>query len=124
MIELYQRIYQVLFALWRRRYLILIALVVGPILSLVIAITMPKSYKISTTILIEEPNLLNPYLQDRTVAIKLRQRMESLKVGLKSHRALAQIAQRLALVDETMSLKQKMAIYSNLAKRLELEESR
>ena len=57
---------------WRRRYLIVLPLMIFPVLALIAGRMTPKTYEAQTTILVQETAKLNPFLNDLAVGPKFK----------------------------------------------------
>ncbi len=88
-------LFVVLWACWRRRYLIAAPIIAMPIVGLIIGAVSPKKYESYTTILIQEAAKQNPFLEDFTVATNLRDRMEALNALLHSRHVLGEVVHAL-----------------------------
>ncbi len=64
---------------WRRRYLIVIPLLVFPVLAFIAGRMTPKTYEAQATILVQETAKLNPFLNDLAVGPNLKERMPALQ---------------------------------------------
>ena len=107
-----------LWAAWRRRYLIIIPIFLTPILSISIGLISPKKYEASTTILFQESSQRNPFLEDLSIDTNLKERMPSLTALLHSRHILANVAWKMELIDKEMPEKEKSYIISQLSKAL------
>lgn len=107
-----------LWAAWRRRYMIIIPIFLTPILSTTIGLISPKKYESSTTILFQESSQRNPFLEDLSIDTNLKKRMPSLTALLHSRHILANVAWKMELINKEMSEKEKSYIISNLSKSL------
>ena len=58
---------------WRRRYLIVIPLLVFPVLAFIAGRMTPKTYEAQATILVQETAKLNPFLNDLAVGPNLKE---------------------------------------------------
>ena len=88
-------LFAILWAAWRRRYLIAVPIALMPVVGLVIGLVSPQKYESYTTILIQEAAKQNPFLEDLTVAINFGQRMEALNALLHSRHVLGDVVQAL-----------------------------
>ena len=88
-------LFALLWAAWRRRYLIIVPIVIMPIIGLAAGLTAPKRYVSYTTILIQEAAKQNPFLEDFAVATNIRARMEALNALLHSRHVLGEVLSRL-----------------------------
>ncbi len=64
---------------WRRRYLIVVPLLVLPPLAFGLGTTRPQTFKAQATILVQETAKLNPFLNDLSVGPNLKERMPALQ---------------------------------------------
>ena len=76
---------------WRRRYLICIPILVMPVLGAVAGHFTPKAYEAHMTILVQEPDNLNPILHDLAIGADLKERMPSLQALLTSKHVLVDV---------------------------------
>lgn len=72
MITLSQRIFIILESAWRRRYLIVLPIILMPFIGLTIAKLAPKHYDSHTSMLIQETAKMNPFLEDLAVSTMLK----------------------------------------------------
>lgn len=79
-------------AAWRRRYLIVLPILILPVIGLAAGLLTPKHYRASMTVLVQEAALLNPFLKDLVVSTSLEDRMASLLQLLKSKQLLGEVA--------------------------------
>ncbi|MHC8510241.1 MAG: GumC family protein [Rhodospirillales bacterium] len=93
----------VLWAAWRRRYLIAAPILFMPLVALAVGLLTPKTYKTYTTILVQETAQQNQFLQDLTVSTNLRKRMAALSALLHSRHILSGVAMKVGLIDEDVS---------------------
>ena len=78
-------------AVWRWRYLIAIPIVVMPILGAVASRLAAKAYESRMTILVQEPDRLNPILNDLAIGADIKDRMPALLALLKSKHVLVDV---------------------------------
>ena len=78
-------------AVWRWRYLIAIPIVVMPILGAVASRLAAKAYVSRMTILVQEPDRLNPILNDLAIGADIKDRMPALLALLKSKHVLVDV---------------------------------
>lgn len=115
---LVKNIASLLWAGWRRRYLIVVPVMLMPFVGLAVGIFSPKQYETSTTILFQEASEHNPFLEDLAIATNLRDRMEALNALLHSRHILASVAWQRKLINEEMDEKSKAYVISELSKAL------
>ena len=85
---------------WRRRYLILLPVLIMPIVGAVIGTISPKRFASHTSMLIQETAKLNPFLEDLAVSANLESRMAALQTLLHSRHILSQVALSQGLFSE------------------------
>jgi len=95
----FQNIYHILSAAWRRRYLIVFPLLLMPIVGLGIGMLTPKNYVTHMSFLLQETAKMNPFLEDLAVSTNLKERMAGLKTLLHSRHLLKLVAQDLNLIN-------------------------
>ncbi|MFY8114574.1 MAG: Wzz/FepE/Etk N-terminal domain-containing protein, partial [Rhabdaerophilum sp.] len=76
---------------WRRRYLICVPIMVMPFLALAGGMIAPKRYEARTTLLVQEPAKLNPFLNDLAVGTNVKDRMPALSALLHSQHVLDKV---------------------------------
>ena len=82
MISLSQRFFIILTSAWRRRYMIVIPIIIMPFIGLIIAKISPKHYESHTSMLIQETAKMNPFLEDLAVSTMLKERLSALQTLL------------------------------------------
>lgn len=115
---LVKNISSLLWAAWRRRYLIATPILLMPFVGLAVGILSPKKYETSTTILFQEASEHNPFLEDLAIATNLRNRMEALNALLHSRHILASVAWQRELINKEMDEKGKAWVISELSRSL------
>ncbi|NCF30053.1 MAG: chain-length determining protein, partial [Gammaproteobacteria bacterium] len=116
--SVFENIHYLLDAAWRRRYLIAVPALLLPILGLAVYLYSPKSYETHTTILIQETEKLNPFLEDLSVSTNLKKRMAALNSLLHSRHVLLDVAVGLGMVAENTSEFERQRIIDNLSRSL------
>jgi len=94
------RFYFILAGAWRRRYTIMIPIIILPMIAVMISSITPKNYASHTSMLIQETAKLNPFLEDLAVSSMLKERINSLKILLHSRHILSAVALERGLVNE------------------------
>ena len=84
MSEFYFRIYRMLSAAWRRRYVLVVPVLIMPFVGLIAANLSAKQYNAHTSLLIQETANMNPFLQDFAVSAMLKERMAAMRTLLHS----------------------------------------
>ena len=85
-------------AAWRRRYVIVLPVLLLPPLGALIGSFVPLSYETRMSVLVQEPGRFNPFLEDLSVRSNLRDRMEGLRALLTSRHVLLPVAEDLGMV--------------------------
>lgn len=93
-----EAIHLLLAAGWRRRYVILLPLLLLPVLGGIIGSFVPHSYETRMSVLVQEPSRFNPFLEDLTVRSNLRDRMEALRALLTSRHVLLGVAEEIGII--------------------------
>jgi polysaccharide chain length determinant protein (PEP-CTERM system associated) len=114
---IYRNIHRILTSAWRRRYLIVLPVLVLPVMALLVGITTPKQYMSHTTVLIQETTKLNPFLEDFAVSTQLKERMAGLNALLHSRHMLLAVAKELGRIDSFEDV-QAEAVVRNLSNGL------
>ena len=96
---LHTRIYLILAGVWRRRYTILLPILIFPAFGILISVLSQKHYRSHTSMLIQETSKLNPFLEDLAVSAMLKERISALKTLLHSRHILGAVAEERGLVN-------------------------
>lgn len=115
------RFYFILAGAWRRRYTILIPILLLPLLGILLSSMSPKKYAAHTSMLIQETAKLNPFLEDLAVSSMLKERINSLKVLLHSRHILGQVALERGLVNADTPPGQRDYIVGQLSSALSIQ---
>ncbi len=103
---------------WRRRYLIAIPILTMPILGAIAGHFAPKAYEARMTILVQEPDKLNPILNDLAIGANLKDRMPSLQALLTSKHVLIDVLKDLGQIGPNTDQKTIDFGVSNLGRAL------
>ncbi|MCD9480277.1 chain-length determining protein [Photobacterium phosphoreum] len=103
MISLSQRFFIILTSAWRRRYMIVIPIIIMPFIGLIIAKISPKHYESHTSMLIQETAKMNPFLEDLAVSTMLKERLSALQTLLHSRHILGLVAKEIGHTHTSMS---------------------
>lgn len=106
---------------WRRRYVILMPMLILPLLGGLIGSFVPLSYETKMSILIQEPGKLNPFLEDLAVKTNLKDRMGALQALLTSRYVLVGVARDLGMLDEHASDQRQDQVVADLATAVSVE---
>ena len=98
----------VLSAAWRRRYTIVLPILILPFLGGFVGSVSPKNYQSYTSVLVQEAARANPFLEDLTVSTNLEKRMAGINALLHSNHILNEVAFTFELVtmDDSNAVKQ------------------
>lgn len=96
---LHMRIYLILSGAWRRRYTILIPVLIFPVFGILISVLSQKHYASHSSMLIQETSKLNPFLEDLAVSAMLKERISALKTLLHSRHILGAVALERGLIN-------------------------
>jgi len=105
---------------WRRRYVIVVPILVFPVVGLVISMLTPNQYQAHTSMLIQETAKLNPFLEDLAVSANLKDRMEGLKTLLHSRHILAAVAIETGMVKESSDEADKQEAIERLSRSIKI----
>ncbi|HGZ7337643.1 TPA: GumC family protein [Vibrio parahaemolyticus] len=122
MSDLRENISVLLHGAWRRRYMIVIPMLVLPILGFGVNKLVPTTYVAHTSMLIQETAKMNPFLQDIAVSTMLKDRLSALSTLLKSRHVLYSVAKEQGLIDDDMGAKEQEFIIKDLASRLSVQQ--
>lgn len=115
------QLYKWLDAAWRRRFLIIVPLVIFPILGLGMGVFAAKSYTGHTSMLIQETSKLNPFLEDFAVSSKLKERLSALQTLLHSRHILKQVAYDQNLINDKSTEVEQERVINHLSSSLRME---
>lgn len=93
-------VHLILAAIWRRRYLIAIPMLVLPIVAAVINVITPRNWQTHTTILVQESAKMNPFLEDLSVSTDLENRIAALGTLLHSRHMLLNVGEDLGALSQ------------------------
>ncbi|EGQ8484255.1 GumC family protein [Vibrio parahaemolyticus] len=122
MSDLRENISVLLHGAWRRRYMIVVPMLVLPILGFGVSKLVPTTYVAHTSMLIQETAKMNPFLQDIAVSTMLKDRLSALSTLLKSRHVLYSVAKEQGLIDDDMGAKEQEFIIKDLASRLSVQQ--
>jgi len=83
--------------IFRRRWLFIVPVFIGLVLSIVACFLLPPTYQSSTVILVEEEKVINPIIQGLAVSTSTAERMRTIKEQILSWNSLVELAKKLAL---------------------------
>ena len=82
---------------FRRKWLIITPAYIGLVVGIIAALLMPRVWQSYTTILIEEPKIINPLIQDLAISTTAAQRMQSIKEILLGWNSMVELTKKLDL---------------------------
>ena len=115
------RIFHIIEGGWRRRYVILIPVLVMPFLGLIVGTMSPKHYSSHTSMLIQETAKMNPFLEDLAVSAMLKERLDALRTLLHSRHILGLVAMERGLIDEESSPEKHDEVIEKLSSSLSIK---
>lgn len=113
--------YYILAGAWRRRYTILVPIIIFPFLGILLSVMSPKHYTSHTSMLIQETAKLNPFLEDLAVSSMLKERISSLTTLLHSRHILGTVALERGLVDAQTTPQQHDQVIAKLSNALTIK---
>lgn len=119
--SLHTRFHQILAGAWRRRYCIVLPILILPMFAIVLSEMSEKKYSSHTSMLIQETAKLNPFLEDLAVSAMLKERIGALKTLLHSRHILTAVAFDRGLVNEQTSPQQHDKVIQELSNSLTIE---
>lgn len=119
--NLHYRFYCILDAAWRRRYLIVLPMLLLPVIGFAIGSTAPKRYQAHTSMLIQETSKMNPFLEDLAVSSMLKERMAALKTLLHSRHILGAVALERGFCHEDTTDIERDVVIQKLSSALSVE---
>ena len=105
---------------WRRRWWILVPTVVGLAGSMLLARSLPKIYRASTTILVMRQSIPEDIVHT-TVTTRVEERIRSLKIQVKSRRYLEQVVKELGMAPASASAGQLEQACARLSSSVDLD---
>jgi len=118
---LHTRFYLILTGAWRRRYTILLPILIFPAFGMLISALSLKNYASHTSMLIQETSKLNPFLEDLAVSAMLKERISALKILLHSRHILGAVAEERGLVNAQTTPEQHDYLINQLSSALTID---
>ncbi|MDR9827881.1 GNVR domain-containing protein [Vibrio sp. FNV 38] len=122
MTQLKLRISNIILAGWRRRWVIVLPMLILPIIALGISKLAPTKYTSHTSMLIQETAKMNPFLEDIAVSTMLNDRLNAVKTLLTSRHIMTMVAQEQGLITEQSSNAEKDYIIGKIAANLTVSQ--
>ena len=88
---------------WRKRYVIVMPILIFPLMGTCIGLLTPKVYQSHTSMLIQETSKMNPFLEDLSVSAQMKERFSGLQTLLHSRHILGKVALERGLIRKTSS---------------------
>ncbi len=82
---------------FRRKWVVVIPAFIGLVLGIVACFLLPREWKSSTTILVEEEKMINPLMQSLAVSTTAAQRMQSIREIILGWNSLVELTKKLDL---------------------------
>ncbi|NGN98327.1 chain-length determining protein [Grimontia sp. S25] len=101
---------------WRRRYVVMMPILIFPLMGIAIGLLSPKQYISHTSMLIQETSKMNPFLEDLAISAQMKERFSGLQTLLHSRHILGKVAVERGYVkedDSPQKLDQVIAQLSN-----------
>lgn len=114
------RLYFMLSGAWRRRYLIVLPVILLPIAGVIIGALSPKQYQAHTSMLIQETAKMNPFLEDLAVSAMLKERMDALQTLLHSRHILGAVALERGLISDNTGTAERDRVIGRLSSSLKV----
>lgn len=106
--------------IFRRKWLVIIPTVIGIIGGIIAANTLPKIYRASTLILVEEGRIINPLVKDLAVSTSTEQRLAVLREQILGWDRINQLIRTLNLAKDVNSQLQFEELVKNLRKGIKV----
>ncbi|MGL6599730.1 Wzz/FepE/Etk N-terminal domain-containing protein [Aeromonas veronii] len=119
-VQFYYNLYIILFAAWRRRYLLVIPVLVMPLVGVTVGLLTPKEYESRTTFMVPQDANQTPTLKDLITQESLKDRFAVLEALLRSRYVLDGVARDRGLVNDETPPAQRDAIMDWLSSAVSL----
>lgn len=86
-------------ALWQRRYLVAVPILVMPLIGIAVGTVTPRYYTARMTLLVQEPTSHNPFLEDLAISTRIKDRMDALVEQVRMNNTLEAVIRDLGWVD-------------------------
>lgn len=114
-------VYLVTAAAWRRRFLILVPMLLLPPIGYAIGLHSTKTYEARMTMLVQEPAKESPYLDDLAVSTRLQERMPVLKSLVRNSQFIDTVATDVGLITSSTPGAKRLKIIEQIAAGLTIE---
>jgi uncharacterized protein involved in exopolysaccharide biosynthesis len=108
-------------AAWRRRFLIIVPVLLLPPIGYAIGLHSTKTYESRMTILVQEPSKESPYLDDLALSTRLQERMPVLKSLVRNPQFIETAATDVGLITPTSSSSARNKIIDQISAGLSIE---
>ncbi|CDT63247.1 putative Polysaccharide biosynthesis chain length regulator SypO [Vibrio coralliirubri] len=116
------RLFVIINAMWRQRYVIVLPMLILPFVGFGVSKLAPTKYDAHTSMLIQETAKMNPFLEDIAVSTMLKDRLNALRTLLHSRHVLYSVADELQLTTPDMPEIEKQEIITDLSQRLSVTQ--
>ncbi|CED61419.1 Hypothetical polysaccharide export protein [Moritella viscosa] len=106
--------------LWRKRIYLLIPVLTMPLIGYQVGRSIPESYHSHTTILLQERNLLNPFLAELSLPLNIQSRFKTINILAKRNPVLLEVAKQVGLIQSSHSKEQRQNIVEQIKSSLTL----
>jgi capsular polysaccharide biosynthesis protein len=114
----YQNPLEYLKIFFRRKWLFVIPILIGLVLSIIASFVIPPVYQSTTLILVEEEKIINPLIQGLAVSTTASQRMQTIREQLLGWNSLVDLTKRLNLAKDVSSQLQFESLIFSLRKNI------
>ena len=106
---------------FRRKQLLIIPAFMGLVIGICAGILLPKEFKSSTVILVEEGKTDNPLFQELAVSTTVRQRLTSIREAMLGWNSIVKLINRLELDKEVKTTKQFEHLVNGIRDNIEID---
>lgn len=106
-------------AVWQRRYIIAVPILIMPFIGFGIGTVTPRHYTARMTLLVQEPTSHNPFLEDLAISTRIKDRMDALVSQVRMQRTLEDVARSLGWIDDATPHAEAERIVGRLRSNLE-----
>ena len=108
------------YAAWRRRYLIVLPVLLMPIAGVMSGLTAPDRFSAKMTLLVQEPAAINPFLEDLAISTDLKDRMDALVAQMGTPTALRAVAEDAGWITAGMDGPEQLARLASLGRDMRI----
>lgn len=108
-------------AAWRRRFLVVVPLLMMPPIGALIGAFGSRTYESKTSLIVQEPAKINPFLADLSVGVHLAERIAALQSLVRSNELIGSAALEVGVLSHGSTKEERDTVISHLSKGLELQ---